>query len=156
MWEEVRIKGGAYGGGCGYAGTESAWQFYSYRDPWVKRTLDTFRRLIDYVRGANWSQEEIDRAIIGTAKTAERPIRPEAATGAALWRHISGDTPERRHRRYKGIVEATPGALKRALLALLEKNFDRGGICVLSGREKLESANQEMAEAPLAIEDVMK
>lgn len=156
MWEEVRIKGGAYGGGCGYTGTESVWQFYSYRDPWVKKTLDTFARLRDYVQNADWTQEEIDRAIIGTAKTAERPIRPEAGTGAALWRHICGDTPERRFERYIGIIGATPAEVKRAMLDLFDKSFEKGGVCVLAGREMLENGNKEMADAPLAIENVMK
>ncbi len=156
MWEEVRIKGGAYGGGCGYSGLEQAWHFYSYRDPRVKKTLDIFAGLIDYVKAASWSQADIDRAIIGTAKHAERPIRPSSATSTALWRYINGDTQETREKRYQAVLRSTPAEVKRALLELFEVHADRSAICVLSGREKLEEANKEMPDTPLIIEEIMK
>ena len=156
MWEEVRIKGGAYGGGCGYNGIERTWHLYSYRDPWVKKTLDVFTGLRAHVEKSKWTRTEIDRAIIGTAKEGERPIRPGAATGTALWRHISGDTPERREARHAAILRATPQEVKRAVLDLLTQNAPRAGVCVVSSREKLEAANKEMPQSPLAIEDIMK
>jgi Zn-dependent M16 (insulinase) family peptidase len=156
FWEEVRIKGGAYGGGCGYQGFDQEWFMFSYRDPWVKRTLDTFAALREHVAQSAWTRTDIDRAIIGTAKEGERPIRPGEATGAALGRYLCGDTPERREERYAAILRATPEGVKRAMLELLDRNMARGGVCVVSSREKLEQGNREMPAAPLAIEDILK
>jgi hypothetical protein len=156
FWEEVRIKGGAYGGGCGYNGLERNWYLYSYRDPWVKRTLDIFGALLSHVRTADWTRADIDRAIIGTAKEGERPIRPGAATGTALWRCVAGETRELREARHAAILRATPAEVKRAVLEMLERDYARGGTCVVSSREKLEQGNREMPGAGLAIEDILK
>jgi len=156
LWEEIRIKGGAYGGGCGYNGFDRDWYFYSYRDPSIKKTLDTFGRALDYARNAKWSKTDVDRAIIGTAKGAERPIRPGEATGQALNRHVMGDSPEAREARHARLLEATPKNVKASLVELLEANTGKGGVCVVSSREKLEAANKEMPGAALSIEDIMK
>lgn len=156
MWEEVRVKGGAYGGGCAYNGVDRTWQFYSYRDPWITRTYATFARLREYVKEAKWSQADIDRAIIGTAKHGERPIRPAEATASALWRHLSGDSPEVRERRHTAFLKVTPAQAKEAVLKLLNENFEHGGHCVVSSREKIEQANKENPGAPFEIETIMK
>lgn len=155
MWEQIRVKGGAYGGGVGYNGIDSAWYYYSYRDPWVKKTLDNFAGLRAYVTGVEWSQTDIDRAIIGTAKNGEKPIRPADATGAALWRHTHGDTPDRREARHAAILSVTPQAIKRAVLDQLDRHAARIGTCVVSSRLKLEEANRELGDAALAIEDIL-
>ena len=155
MWDEVRIKGGAYGAGTSWNGLTETWTFWSYRDPWIKKTLDVYRGLMDHVRGADWRQTDIDRAIIGTAKNGERPIRPSGATGDALWRHLHGDAPERREERHAAVLRVTAADLKRAVLEVLDNNFEKGAVCVVSNRENLERANQEMADQPMAIEDIM-
>ncbi|MCZ7643935.1 MAG: insulinase family protein [Planctomycetota bacterium] len=156
MWEEVRIKGGAYGGGAGWNGLDRSWTFWSYRDPWVKRTLDAFRNLREHIAKTDWSQTDIDRAIIGTAKDGERPIRPEAATGQALSRHLLGDTPERREERHAAVLRVKVADVKRACLDVLDNNFEKGSVCVASSREKLEAANKELGAEALAIEDALK
>nr|MDQ2731474.1 hypothetical protein [Armatimonadota bacterium] len=156
LMEEVRVKGGAYGGRCGHDGLDKTWRFYSYRDPWVNRTLDVFKNTIDYVHRAVWSQADIDRAIIGTAKSGERPVRPEEATGVALSRYLLGDTPELREERHAAILRATPAETRRAVLDLLEANMSKGGICVVSSQEKLRNANTERPDEALTIEDILQ
>lgn len=153
--EEVRFKGTAYGGGCSYHAAQRKWEFYSYRDPWVNRTLDVYRGAKNHVASAGWSQADVDRAIIGTAKEGERPIRPADATGTALWRYLTGDTPERREARHAAILRATPKDVKRALLDVLESGIPKAAVCVVSSREKLEEANRERPETPLAIEEIL-
>jgi presequence protease len=153
--EEVRFKGTAYGGGCGYGGSLGLWEFHSYRDPWIWRTLDVYNASMDFVRKSDWPQAEVDRAIIGTAKEFERPIRPGEATGNSLWRHLTGDTPARREARHAAMLEATPAAVKRALLDVFEAGFPRATVCVVSSRQKLEQANTERPATPLEIEDIL-
>jgi Zn-dependent M16 (insulinase) family peptidase len=153
--EEVRFKGTAYGGGCGYGASLGLWEFHSYRDPWIWRTLDVYNATIDFVRKSEWPQAEVDRAIIGTAKEFERPIRPGEATGAALLRHLTGDTPARREARHAAMLQATPAAVKRALLEVFEAGFPRAAVCVVSSRQKLQQANSERPATPLEIEDIL-
>jgi hypothetical protein len=151
---EVRFKGTAYGGGCVYNSLRRLWQFYSYRDPWITRTLGVYENAPAWLVGANWSQLDVDRAIIGTSRDAEKPIRPGAATGTALWRHLIGDSVEFREARHARLLSAKAGEVRRALVEQFGHNLSRAGVCVVSSREKLESANRDDPSRPLAIEDV--
>ncbi len=154
--EEVRFKGTAYGGGCGYNALGRMFSFHSYRDPWVKRTLDVFKGAADYVRNSNWTQTDVDRAIIGTAKEAERPIRPADATGAALSRHLLGDSAELRAARHESLLGATAAKVKGVMSTLFEKNMDKAGVCVVSSRPRLEEANAQLGAGALSIQEIFE
>ncbi|HEX8552340.1 MAG TPA: insulinase family protein [Abditibacteriaceae bacterium] len=146
---EIRLKGNAYGAGANYDDASATCQMYSYRDPNIAPTLDVFDGLKNWAQSQNWSQPDIDRAIIGSAKDAEKPIRPTEATMTALVRYVRGDSDERRDRDYNIKRGATPESVQNALVEFLE-NAGSGNTAVASSREKLESAN-----AGLEIHDIL-
>ncbi len=154
IMSEIRFKGNAYGAYFTYSPFDAHLYQASYRDPHVARTLNVFEQAADYVKQMEWTQTDIDRAIIATAKNAEKPIRPSQAASDALSQYLVGQTREMREERYAQLRQATPTEVKRALLQLLEENQDRAAVCVVSSREKLEAANRELAQ-PLAIEDIV-
>ena len=154
IMSEIRFKGNAYGAWFTYSPLDGHLYQASYRDPHVARTLNVFAQTVDYVKQVEWTQTDIDRAIIATAKTAEKPIRPSQAVSESLSQHLTGQTREMREERYAQLRRATPAEVKRALLELLEENRDQAAVCVVSSREKLEAANSELAQ-PLAIEDIL-
>ena len=154
IMSEIRFKGNAYGAWFTYSPLGANLYQASYRDPHVARTLNVFEETVDYVKQVEWTQTDIDRAIIATAKSGEKPIRPSGAASRALSQHLTGQTREMREERYAELRRATPAAVKRALLQVLEENRDNAAVCVVSSREKLEAANQELA-SPLAIEDIL-
>ena len=151
---EIRFKGNAYGARFTYSPYEAMLCQASYRDPHVARTINVFEQTVDYVKQVEWTQTDIDRAIIATAKDGEKPIRPSQAASSALSQHLVGQTREMREERYAQLRRATPTAVKRALLQLLEENRDKAAVCAVSSREKLEAANAELAQ-PLEIEDIL-
>jgi Zn-dependent M16 (insulinase) family peptidase len=153
--EEVRFKGTAYGGGCSYTAGQ-LWTFHSYRDPWVTRTLDVYAGTLDFIRKADWSQGDVDRSIIGTAKEGERPIRPPQANGTALMRYLSGDTPALREARHTAMLGVTLKDVHRVLTEQFEANASKAAVCVVSSREKLEEANRQRPQNPLDIQDILK
>jgi len=153
--EEVRFKGTAYGGGCGYNGTGKLWVFHSYRDPWILRTLDVYENSLAYIRKSGWSQADVDRAIIGAAKAGEKPIRPSQSVGDALARYLSGDTRELREARHTGMLETTLGHVQRVLEEQFETNAKQSAVCVVSSREKLEEANGQRPQQSLKIENIL-
>jgi hypothetical protein len=152
---EVRLKGNAYGAGAGHDDALGTFVLYSHSDPHIVETLQVFDRLRDYIAGQNRTQSDIDRAIIGSAKEAEKPIRPEEATGLALNRHLRGDTNELREQRYAATLRATPRLVKETLLGVLEANEPRAAICVVSSREKLVEANQALGAHALTVADML-
>jgi Zn-dependent M16 (insulinase) family peptidase len=151
---EIRLKGSAYGAGCAYNGAAQTFELGSFRDPKPGRTLQVFAGFRDFVRRTDWSQTDVDRAIIGALKEAEQPIRPGEATHLALDRHVSGETRELREARYAAALRATPREVKRALLEQLEANEAESRVCVLAGREMIESANRENPGRELSLEEI--
>ncbi|MDT8391455.1 MAG: insulinase family protein [Lentisphaeria bacterium] len=153
MVSECRFKGNAYGANCSYDGRSI--NLSTYADPHVKRTLDVFQGLVDYVRLVPWTDVEVTRGMISTAKSVIRPIRPEDATASALTAWITGETHAVRRERYRVLREATPGHLKAVLLDVLESGFQNAPVAVLSNRDKLEKANAELGENALVLTDLV-
>lgn len=151
---EIRFKGNAYGASCSYAGFDQVLCLGSYRDPHIVRTLRVFENLQSHVQSVNWSEVEIERAIIGTAKHDGQPIRPGGATSLVLSRHLRRFTDEMREERYRQLLGATPAAVKDALLQQLERYAPQSAVCVVSSQEKLEEANRELAR-PLTIHTIL-
>jgi Zn-dependent M16 (insulinase) family peptidase len=151
---EIRLRGNAYGAWCRYDGLGADLALGSYRDPNIRRTLEVFAAAADYVRGAPWTQTDVERAIISRAKKDETPIRPGSATGTALWRHLIGLTPELREERHARLVAAREPDVRRVLLSCLEAGAARTNVCVVSSREKLEQANAELGAAALSLRDI--
>jgi len=152
---EIRFKGNAYGGGARYSDALGVLMLYSFRDPHIVETLATFDGLRAYIAAQHWSQTDIDRAIIGSAKEEQKPIRPGAATGSALTQHLRGDTNEQREQRYAAMLRATPIGVKETLLRVLDANEARSAICVVSSREKLDEANQKLGGNSLSVSNIL-
>ena len=154
MISELRFKGNAYGASCYYGGSGLI-TLSTYADPHITRTLKVFTDLPDYVRKVDWTDAELHRGIISAAKTGMRPIRPEQATSQALGRHLTNETPDLRNERYAKLLAATASEVKRALLEVFDANQKHAPIGVVSSREKLEQANREMPDQPLAIRNIL-
>ena len=154
---EIRFKGNAYGAWFRYDALGGSFGLGSYRDPHVTRTLDVFRRTRDYVAAATWSETEVGRAIIAVAKRGFTPLRPRPATGLALQRHLAGITPELREARHERLKTTTAAEVQRALEQTLAAGFPHSAVCVVSSRDKLEQANEELgAASQLAIEEILR
>jgi Zn-dependent M16 (insulinase) family peptidase len=152
---EIRFKGNAYGAGIRYDDTQGLAYMFSFRDPHIVETLAVFDGLSDWVAGQRWTQTDIDRAIIGSAKDAEKPIRPGDATGLALGRHVRGITNALREQRYHATLAATPKSVKETLQRILAGNLSQAAVCVVSSREKLAAANATLGVRALAVADIL-
>ena len=155
LYPEIRLKGNAYAGGFDYDPFDACIYRGSYADPHVARTLNVFEKVVDYLRQVEWTQTNIDRAIIGTASDYQQTVRPSQASTDALAHYLTGQTQEVIEERYTQLRRVTPKEVKRALLQVLEENEDKASICVVASREKLESENQKL-DQPLHIEDIIK
>ncbi|MFO7820931.1 MAG: insulinase family protein [Lentisphaeria bacterium] len=154
LWEEIRAKGGAYGGLCHYNSSHGTLALMSYRDPHIARTLQVYRQLLDYVRTNTWAEKDIQRAIIGCAREHEKPIRPAWATNAALWRQVGGFSPEFLNMQRRQLLAVSPEQVKEVALDVLESGFRKASTCVLASPAKL---NNEMSQldTPLEVQPVL-
>jgi Zn-dependent M16 (insulinase) family peptidase len=152
---EIRFKGNAYGANARYDDALGTLSLGSSQDPNIVETLAIFDRLRDYIAAQQWSQTDIDRAIIGRAKETVTPIRPAWATATALMRHLRGDSDELRQARYAATLRATPESVKETTLRVLDANEPRSAVCVVSSREKLNEANERLGDQHLAVSDIL-
>jgi Zn-dependent M16 (insulinase) family peptidase len=147
LFAEVRLKGHAYGTWFGYLPLQGMLQCESFRDPHVARTLEVFAGVADFVERASWTQTDIDRVIIGSTRDANPPLRPAWATGEALLRYLTGQTPEFREMLYDRLRAVKVAHVRRALLTALAAGRPRAATCVVASRAALEAVNQlAMAE----------
>ncbi|MCS7049564.1 MAG: insulinase family protein [Verrucomicrobiae bacterium] len=151
----IRFKGNAYGAGIVHDDSQGTVYQFSFRDPHIVKTIHVFQQLPAWLAAQTWTQTDIDRAIIGSAREAERPIRPAEATATALARHLRGDTPELREWRYDTMRRATPKTVRDTFLKVWEAGNPAASICVVSSREKLEEANRQLAAQALQITDIL-
>ncbi len=79
LWNEVRVKGGAYG--CGFRPARGgSITFHSYRDPAPVRSERTFAETGDWLRAFVAGDEGLDRYIISAIAAAE-PLQSPNAQG---------------------------------------------------------------------------
>jgi len=155
LWDQIRVKGGAYGAHAGYNALNGTFTYSSYRDPFIKETLDAYRGVADHIENSmDLSPEGVEQAIIGTVKALDRPIRPGQAVGAALGRYLNGDSLEARKRFRTRLLELTGDDLRRVSREILGPALERSPVCVLSSREKLTAANESLEADALEIMDL--
>jgi Zn-dependent M16 (insulinase) family peptidase len=151
---EIRFKGNAYGAGSQYNASQGTLAFFSYNDPRISETISVFDGVRDFIAGAEWSQTDINRAIIGSAKKIVQPIRPAEANLVALMRYIRGESDELREQKYAATCGATPQTVKATLLNQLEQAEPMSNICITASRENLEQANEQLKNK-LSIKNVL-
>lgn len=145
FWDNIRVKGGAYGGGCRFDGAGGLVKFFSYRDPDIDNTLAVFNQLGEHVRGMAISEEDLDMAKIGCLRDDEEPVRPSAGTRKALMWHLTGVDSAFRSQKRAELLDCRPEQVRQAVLDILEAGRDHVRTCVLGSRTRLEEANRHGA-----------
>ncbi|RKU29804.1 hypothetical protein C6497_05525 [Candidatus Poribacteria bacterium] len=154
MFPEIRLKGNAYGWDFSYHPYESLLSQCSHFDPHISRTLNIFKDTKDYIKQVEWTQSDIDRAIISSVSEYLQYTKPSNASSKSMFNFIVGQTSEIIEERYRQLLNATPRDVKRALLETIDKNEENASICVIASRDKLESENEKLTE-PLIIKDLI-
>ena len=146
---ELRFKGNAYGAGLTYKRDASLLNFFSFRDPHIAETIETYRRTLDFVRKADWSQEVIDNGILTIVKATEAPFRPNETSAIAANRELLGLTDEWRLAWREAVLSATPEKVKKALLDALEAGMPHASVAVVASEDMLRAAGKTLGAFPI-------
>jgi len=73
LWEDIRMKGGAYGAFATSDSLERCFSLATYRDPNPLRSLDTFREIMKKGPGTKMSNDDLEKTIIGCYAKETRP-----------------------------------------------------------------------------------
>ena len=78
LWEKLRVQGGAYGGFAVHDRLSGVFNFLSYRDPHLLRTLDACDAAAAALAAYRPSRDEVTRAIIGAIGSLDSYQLPDA------------------------------------------------------------------------------
>ncbi len=138
LWNQVRVKGGAYGCMCAFGKTGDAY-FVSYRDPNLEKTIDAYLGAVDYVRGFAADERTITKFIIGAIGDLDAPLTPSAKGSRSLGAYLSNldyaDVQKEREE-LLGVTQETIRGLAGHIEAFLAQEC----ICVVGNEGKIKAA----------------
>lgn len=140
LWNEVRVKGGAYGVMCMFA-EEGIGYLVSYRDPKLSETNDVFCSVPGYLRDFDASESDMMKYIIGTISDMDRPLTPRAKGERSYAAYMSETTIEDKQRERDEVLAADNEKIREAA-KMVEALLSDDCICVLGGEEKVEQAKE--------------
>ena len=143
LWQNVRVKGGAYGCMSNFNRIGDGY-FVSYRDPNLKRTMEVYEGVTDYIRKFDVSDHEMTKFIIGTISNIDQPMTPAAKGERSLNLYMNKVSEEMIREERNQILDATQEDI-RALYRVVEAVLAAEQICVIGSEEKIEE-DREMFE----------
>lgn len=149
LYQQIRVKGGAYGCGCGFAGDTGNVTFTSYRDPKLKETDAVYMGTGDYLRNANPSEKELTKYIIGTFSGYDRPMSPAGKVYRSLNAYMTGETYEDVLRERAEMLDITVEQFKAAA-NLIDATLEQGYKSAVGNEKKL-SDNADMFDNMVSI-----
>ena len=153
LWEQVRMKGGAYGGFCLFDHRTGLFDYLSYRDPNLLNTLRVYDQTADFLRQVDLPADEITKSIIGAVSRKDPYLLPDARGWTSMQRHLTGEDDAFRQRLHDQLLE-TSEADFRAFADVLTELNRTAHIVAMGSEEKVDEANAEL-DPPLTKTNVL-
>jgi Zn-dependent M16 (insulinase) family peptidase len=138
LWEEIRMKGGAYGAFSNPDLLEETFAFATYRDPNPMRSLETFRSVLKTFDG--YRGEDLEKAIIGSYS---REIRPKTSAEKSLvdfFRLLYGVEDSYRSRRLEAMINIKEDDVAQVLARLASASEEAHLPVIITGTRDAEKA----------------
>lgn len=141
LWNNVRVKGGAYGCMCNFGKTGESY-FVSYRDPNLKKTMDIYENVGNYLRSFSADERTMTKYIIGAISELDIPMTPvtkgSRSSGAYLSNLDFADVQKERDE----LLACTQEDIRK-LAEYMEAVMEENAICVVGNGQMIEE-NREM------------
>ena len=144
LWINLRVKGGAYGCMSGFKRNGESY-LVSYRDPNLKRTLDVYKGIPDYVRSFQADERDMTKYIIGTISGKDVPKTPQMKGAVSRSAYFCGVTEEMVQKERDQILNASVEDI-RALAEIIEAILAADQICVVGSESKVSEASDVLME----------
>lgn len=135
LWNQVRVKGGAYGCMCSFAKNGDAY-FVSYRDPNLEKTVAVYEKAAEYIRNFDGEERTVTQFIIGAISELDTPMTPAARGSYSLGgylTHLSMEKVQKERDELLAVTGETLKGLSRYVEAFLSENC----LCVVGNGEKM-------------------
>ena len=147
LWNEVRVKGGAYGAGF-QALRAGNLRFYSYRDPHLAETLGRFGGAGAWLSAFDPDADQMDGYVVSTVAALDAPLKARELARRQDGRHFARIGEEARLRT-RAEAAGTRAEDVRALGAAVSAVAARNMACVFGNRDIIEAAADGFAVVDL-------
>ena len=144
LWINLRVKGGAYGCMSGFKRNGESF-LVSYRDPHLKRTLEVYQGVPDYIRAFEADEREMTKCIIGTISNKDVPRTPQMQGSISKTAYFSNVTEDMLQKERNQILGAQKEDIQK-LAALVEAVLSDDQICVVGSETAIEKAEDVFME----------
>jgi Zn-dependent M16 (insulinase) family peptidase len=144
LYKHIRVQGGAYGGMSQYDPLSGTFAMLSYRDPNITNTLNVYREAANFIGRNKISPEELEKTIIGTIGSIDKPMDPSSRGYIAMIRDFTGLTDESRLKFRNSVLDMTPEQLLEAASRYLAAAANSAVISVYASSDNLQKANEAL------------
>ena len=140
LWNNVRVKGGAYGCMCNFGRTGDSY-FVSYRDPNLEKTVEIYEGAASHLKKFTADEKAMTKFIVGTISDMDTPMNPSAKGSRSLSGYLSGLTYEKVQKERDEVLQATDEDI-RQLSDYMQAFMSDNCICVVGNEEKVKEAKK--------------
>ncbi len=136
LWQNIRVKGGAYGCMSNFNRIGEGY-FVSYRDPNLRRTVEVYEGVVDYLKNFTVSERDMTKYIIGTMSNIDQPMTPVTKGERSMHLYMNKVTADMIREERSQILDASQDDI-RALSRVAEAVLKAGQFCVIGSEDKIE------------------
>lgn len=141
LWNQVRVKGGAYGCMCGFYKNGDGY-FVSYRDPNLQKTIEVYENAVQYIKNAKLDERMVTQFIIGAISELDTPMTPATKGLYSMGGYLTGLSMERVQKEREELLATTRETLC-GLYKYVQAFMDGEYLCVIGNGEKIKE-NKEL------------
>lgn len=138
LWNEIRLKGGAYDTGFNVRGNSGTVSSYSYRDPSANRTVEVLGKIPELLDDFLNTSPDLLKYIIGTVGATDIVSTPRASGSTATTLYLAGRSYDDVARIRKESIDVTNDTLRK-LKEMLDVAFLKSTFTVVGPRDALEA-----------------
>ena len=139
LWNNVRVKGGAYGCMCSFGKSGESY-FVSYRDPNLEKTVAVYAAAADYIENWQGDEEELTQYLIGAVSELDTPKSPQDRGTFSLGGYLTGLSKEKLQQERDEILSVSVDVI-RSLGAHIRAFMSDDCLCVLGREDKIKAAD---------------
>lgn len=144
LWEQIRMKAGAYGAFANINAMERLFALGTYRDPDPAHSLSVFSDALKKTRRRRIDKETLEKAVIGTYSKLTRPKTPSQRGFEDFEHLLYGITDEQRARNRRNLLDMTADDVSSVAKSLADID---GVACIITG-----SVDAEKTAAKFGVE----
>jgi len=154
LHKRIREQGGAYGAGASNNPSSGQFSFYSYRDPHIASTVQTFKEALEKIAGGQLDDRDLEEAKLGILQGLDSPVAPGSRALLAYSWMLAGKTKAVREAYRERLLGLTVSDIQNAVKEHLITKLDESIVVSFAGESLLQKENHALSlvgEEPLPI-----